>query len=144
MRRKSFFMSILLYFGLISLLFIFLSCGDEGETTKPTASTQNGGNEKPPPGPVISFAKEIKPIFDANCNSQFCHGANPISGLLLTSYDDFKKGGNNGPAFIPGNSTDSLIVKKISPGGGMPPGGELPKEQIDQIKNWIDEGGENN
>jgi hypothetical protein len=144
MRRKSFSMSILLYFCLISLLFIFLSCGDEGETMKPPDSTQNGGNENPPPGPGISFAQDIKPIFDANCSSLFCHGANPISGLLLTSYDNFKKGGNNGPAFIPGNSEDSLIVKKISPGGSMPPGGELPQEQIDTIKNWIDEGGKDN
>lgn len=103
-----------------------------------------GDNENPPPGASISFAKDIKPIFDANCNFPFCHGANPISGLLLTSYDNFKKGGNSGTTFIPGNSKDSLIVKKISPGGSMPPGGELPQDQIDKIKNWIDEGGENN
>ena len=144
MRKKRFF-SILLYFCLISLLFIFLSCGDEGETTKPTDSTQNGGNENSPPGPGISFAKDIKPIFDANCSFASCHGANPPSGLLLTSYDNFKKGGGSGAAFIPKNSKDSLIIKRIGPGGGMPRGRpELPKEQIDKIKNWIDEGGENN
>ena len=124
MKRKSFFMSILLCFCLILILFLFGTCGDEGETTK----EENGGTEppitnevepptnggvEPPPGPGISFAEDIKPIFDEKCNLPFCHGANPISGLLLTSYDNFKNGGNSGPGFIPKNSADSKIMEKI-------------------------------
>jgi len=162
MNKKRFPINIiLLYFCLISLLFIFLACGDEGETTVSSDSTtEDGGNgqipgdtdgvqppangEEPPAGPEISFAKDIKPIFDASCNFQGCHGANPPSQLLLTSYDNLKKGGRSGPAFIAKNAKDSLIVKRIEPGGGMPPGGQLADEQVDKIKKWIDEGGENN
>ena len=155
MKRKSLLLNILLCFCLISILFILGTCGDEGETTK----EENGGTElpitngeeppanggvEPPPGPGISFAKDIKPIFDENCNLPFCHGANPISGLLLTSYDNFKKGGNSGPGFIPKNSADSKIMEKIKPGGGMPPGGELPEAERNKIKDWIDAGGEDN
>jgi hypothetical protein len=152
MKTKSFFTNFLLYLCLIFLLFIFLSCGNGGKTNQPSNSTQNDGTGQPPgngnvppPVPSISFANDIKPIFDANCNFDGCHGANPPSGLLLTSYENFQKGGRSGPAFIPKDSNNSLIIKRIEPGGGMPLGRpELPKEQVDKIKQWIDEGGENN
>ena len=151
MKTKSFFTNFL-YLCLIFLLFIFLSCGNGGKTNKSPNSTQNdvtgqqsGDSNVTPSGTSVSFANDIKPIFDANCNFDGCHGANPPSGLLLTSYDNFKKGGNSGPAFIPKDSKDSLIVKRIEPGGGMPLGRPaLSTEQIDKIKQWIDEGGENN
>ena len=151
MKKKS-FTHLLLYFCLISLLFIFLACGDEGEIIQPPDSTQDGEDGLPPPEqpppeePLVSFAKDIKPIFDASCNFGGCHGANPPSGLSLTSYANFQKGGNGGPAFIPGDSDGSLIIKRISPpGGNMPIGGPpLEEVQIDIIKKWIDEGGEDN
>ena len=97
--------------------------------------------------PKISFQKEIFPIFQANCLDAGCHGANPPSGLLLTTYDNFKKGGNGGASFVPNNSKNSLIVQRIT--GvvqpqmplGRPP---LSQKDIDAIKNWIDSGAENN
>jgi len=104
----------------------------------------NGGGEEPPPEPEVSFAQDIKPIFDAKCSFPGCHGDNPPSGLLLKTYDDFKRGGNSGPGLVPKNSADSVIMKRISPGGGMPPGAELPAEERNKIKDWIDSGGENN
>ena len=140
MKKKSFRINFLLSFCLIGLLSIFLACGDEGDVTEPP-DDENG---EPTAG--ISFATDVKPILDARCALPTCHGGEPpTGGLSLTSYDNLKKGGNSGAAFMPNNSQDSLIVKRISPGGGMPPGGEpLSEKEIETIKKWIDEGGENN
>jgi len=140
MKKKNCFTNFLLCLCIISLLFILLACGDEGEE-KQTPDEKKNGDEQPTVE-SISFAKDIKPIFDENCS---CHLTdNPPHGLSLASYDDVKKGSDDHEAFIPNNAEDSLIVKRIIPGGGMPPGGQLTEEQIDKIKKWIDEGGEDN
>ena len=142
--------------AVLSLPLFVAGCGDESKddgmdtvnpgTTNPPPSQPPGDNTNPPPAvePKVSFQKDVFPIFQANCIFAGCHGANPPSGLLLTTYDNFKKGGNGGPAFVPKDSKRSLIVKRID-GGGMPKGrAPLKKEQIQLIKDWIDEGGDNN
>jgi hypothetical protein len=156
-------MSRFLRFGFIPfipliLLFIWLGCGEDDKTTAPAADTTQPSSTTQPTNttqPIVpkeqpqklelSFAKDILPIFNANCAFAGCHGANPPSGLFLTNYDSFKKGGVSGPAFIAGNSKGSLIIKRIKPGGGMPQGRPaLKKEEIQKISDWIDEGGKNN
>ena len=122
------------YFLFISFLALLLACS--GKVTEMQVS------EGQPSAAGISFAKDVKPIFAQNCS---CHLAEePPDDLSLASYDNFNKGSEHGPVFIPHNSTDSLIVKKIIPGGGMPPGGQLSQEAIDRVRKWIDEGGKNN
>lgn len=65
------------------------------------------------------------------------------SGLLLTTYDGLKKGGQKGPGFVPGKPAESLVVgyltganKPQMPFGGKP----LPEEQIALFRQWITEG----
>jgi len=62
------------------------------------------------------------------------------SGLDLTTFEGFAKGGKRGPAFRAGAPADSLIVKYVK--GEMKPamplgGAALPKDQIEAIQNWI-------
>ena len=93
---------------------------------------------EPPPG--VSFQKEILPILQASCAFQGCHAApNPPKGLNLETYAGFEKGG----VFNPGDSKNSVVIRRID-GGGMPPGAPLPEEQIQLFKDWIDEGAKNN
>ena len=104
--------------------------------------------EEPPiEEPGIAFQNDIFPIFQANCIFAGCHAAPPPSGLLLTTFDNFKKGGNSGPPFIPKDNKNSLIVKRIT-GVIQPqmPLGRLPLKdaEIQLIKDWIDEGAEDN
>src|SRR5260221_136168 len=80
-----------------------------------------------PPAPVSPdaaerFEKEVRPILVEKCRS--CHGDGKASGgLRLTSRDHLLKGGNGGPAVVPGKPDLSLLIKAIEYQGKlkMPP-----------------------
>ena len=147
----------------ICLAAIFIaSCGDEGDTTgmtdivQPTTTTPSETDTSPPPEdpvlpedpvveePIVSFKDDIQPILAERCATPGCHVAGHFTGLDLSQYDAFKKGGNGGPAFTAGDGEGSLVVERID-GGGMPPAGPpLDADQIQLFIDWIDEGAENN
>ncbi len=94
-----------------------------------------------------SYAMHIQPVFSANCTFSGCHGPNPPSGLQLTSYANLMAGGRSGPAVIPGDAENSLLVKRIE--GRIPPRMPLNRDplcdfQIQTIRRWIDQGAKNN
>jgi hypothetical protein len=94
--------------------------------------------------PAVSFANDIQPILNARCAVPGCHVGAGQNGLNLETYDNFKKGGNSGPAFIAGDGKNSLVVQRID-GGGMPLGGRpLDEDEIQLFIDWIDAGAENN
>jgi len=100
-----------------------------------------------PAEPLVTYAADVQPIFTANCAFGGCHAANAPSGLTLTSYANFANGGNRGPAFVAGNSGNSLVINRLEGRGGarMPiGGGPLRDEDIQKIKDWIDYGGKDN
>ena len=54
----------------------------------------------------------VDSIFAHQCLD--CHGAqDPEGKLVLESFDDLMKGGEIGPAIVPGKSVDSLLVQMI-------------------------------
>ncbi|RZI41730.1 CHRD domain-containing protein [Herbaspirillum sp. HC18] len=102
----------------------------------------------PPPAPptpaAVSFSAQIQPIFTANC--VVCHSpSGGASFMNLTA-------GNAYASLVPqrvtaGNSAGSLLYQKIT--GAVPPQmplGRPPLSDTDQtlIKNWIDQGAQNN
>jgi mono/diheme cytochrome c family protein len=102
-------------------------------STQPTPTSQ--------PGPSIpTFNTDILPIFQRNCN--MCHGA--LGGWDGTSYQSAIESGDHAPVIIPGDAENSLLVQKLlgtAPQGEiMPPGGKLPDETIQIIRDWINEG----
>ncbi len=107
-------------------------------------------DDQPPvdePGDTVFYSADIQPIFTANCAFVGCHGPNPPSGLNLTSYAELTKGGNGGPTFVAGDSANSLIIDRLEGRGGamMPLGAAaLRADQIQDVKDWIDEGGKDN
>ncbi|MXV76509.1 hypothetical protein F4Z99_19840 [Candidatus Poribacteria bacterium] len=145
---------------LLAAIFI-ASCGDEGDITEDTTGMtdvlQPTTTPEPQPEepvvieepvvveePKVSFKDDIQPILAERCAIPGCHVAGHFTGLDLSKYDPFKKGGNGGAAFVAGNGEGSLVVKRID-GGGMPPGGPpLDADQIQLFIDWIDEGAENN
>ena len=156
--------SIPIFVVSIFLTAIFIAgCGDEGDITEnPTGMadvmqpTPTPDPEPPavvpPPAveepvveePKVSFQDDIQPILAERCAIPGCHVAGHFTGLDLSAYDPFKKGGNGGAAFTAGDGKGSLVVKRID-GGGMPPGGPpLDADQIQRFIDWIDEGAENN
>ncbi len=92
-----------------------------------------------------SYFRDVRPILQRQC--QGCHQPSvKSSGLDLTNFDDFAKGGKRGPAFRAGAPADSLIVKYIK-GEAQPPmplgGTPLSTEQIASISAWIADGAKN-
>src|SRR5579872_7388882 len=89
-----------------------------------------------------SFAKDVAPVFAANCAG--CHGANVRMGSLnLDTYEGVETGGNHGKIIEPGKSEESrlylMIVGKVAP--AMPLSGKrLAEGEIEIIKKWIDGG----
>src|SRR5262245_44956497 len=93
------------------------------------------------------FESEILPILRANCIA--CHNAKKDSGSLnLESAAAILKGGKNGPAVVPGKSSESLLLKLAAHQQKpmMPPtenkvkAKQLTPAGLGLIKLWIDQG----
>lgn len=94
--------------------------------------------------PAVDFARDIQPIFEANCVK--CHGPEKqkadyrldVKSIALTG------GENHAPNIVPGKSAESPLVKFVAglhADVKMPPKGErLSAEQIGLLRKWIDEG----
>ena len=94
----------------------------------------------------VSFVKDIQPIFELNCVA--CHrDGHDKGGLRMDERELTFKGGDNGAgivAFRPKES--SVYVSTTHPADHddlMPPakkGGPLPKEKIELLAKWIEQG----
>jgi hypothetical protein len=90
------------------------------------------------------FEKNVRPILVDRCYE--CHSADKNSskgGLILDSIDGAYKGGDEGPAVVPGNLEKSLLIKAVQytdPEFAMPPkktGGKLPDDKIAILEEWV-------
>src|SRR5476649_1129985 len=97
----------------------------------------------------VSFNRDIRPILSDICFE--CHGpdvAKVKGGLRLDNKESAMKGGESGPAIVPGKPEQSEVVKRLTahdPDDLMPPkksGRPLKPEQIDTFRRWIAEGAE--
>ena len=97
----------------------------------------------------ISFNRDVRPILSDNCFH--CHGPGEKDrkgGLRLDVREAALKGGENGPAFVPGRPPESELVTRIlshDPDEQMPPkkaNKTLKPEQIETLRRWIAEGAE--
>jgi hypothetical protein len=97
------------------------------------------------PAGAPSFSRDIQPILQKNC--QGCHQpASKMSGLDLTTFDGFSKGGKRGPAFVTERPDDSVVVKYLTAvlQPRMPLGEPaLPASEIALVREWIRDGAKN-
>ncbi|SVA66934.1 uncharacterized protein METZ01_LOCUS119788, partial [marine metagenome] len=89
------------------------------------------------------FENYIRPILIESCYS--CHASNTKQegGLMLDSRSGWKKGGYRGPAIIPGDADNSLLIQVISytnPDLQMPPKSQLSGQIIDRFQRWVQMG----
>jgi hypothetical protein len=86
--------------------------------------------------------KDVRPVFEKSCLP--CHGPQTkSSGLDLSTREDLLKGGEHGPAIVPGDPKASLLYKLVAYDAEphMPyKGDRLPQETIDRIAEWIKAG----
>ncbi len=97
----------------------------------------------PPGGGHALFATYIRPLFETQC--LHCHGAGQVkrSGLDLSTRDGLLRGGDTGPAVVPGSARQSALYRRVSHEiqPGMPfQSARLSDEQITRIREWIDAG----
>jgi hypothetical protein len=95
------------------------------------------------PAETIYFEEKIRPIFAEHCVK--CHGPEKQkSSLRVDSRAALIKGGDFGPAIVPGNPATSHLLELVSstdPDKRMPPkDGLLPAEQVKLLRQWIAEG----
>ncbi|MFO1022525.1 MAG: PSD1 and planctomycete cytochrome C domain-containing protein [Planctomycetales bacterium] len=87
------------------------------------------------------FEKKIRPLLADHCYK--CHSAaskKTEGGLSLDSRAALMKGGDNGPALVPGKPAESLLIKAVKyadEGLQMPPTGKLPEAAIKDLEQWI-------
>jgi mono/diheme cytochrome c family protein len=100
--------------------------------------------QKPAAQPAgVDFARDIQPILETQCYE--CHGPKKSKAdLRLDRRAAAMAGGETGAAILPGNSEQSLIVRRLLGLDGddqMPKDGDpLPAAQIALIRTWIDQG----
>jgi hypothetical protein len=102
--------------------------------------------QNPAPEPhttQVDFTRDIQPILQQYCYE--CHGGEKVKGdLRLDVRAAALKGGETGPAIVPGKSGESLIIRRLL---GMGGDDQMPKDnppladaEIALIRAWIDQG----
>ena len=87
------------------------------------------------------FENKIRPVLSQNCYK--CHSLNSEKvkgGLLLDSREATLRGGDTGPAVVPGNLETSLLIKAVRYTDAdlqMPPKKQLSDEQIADLEAWV-------
>lgn len=92
---------------------------------------------------ALDFAANVAPIFDKYCTG--CHSDDePDGGLDLTSYKALLEGGDQGNALVPGNSSESRLIRLVTRQEEpfMPPGKRKAPtaEEVEILQRWIDDG----
>jgi mono/diheme cytochrome c family protein len=93
------------------------------------------------PEPAVFFEQKVRPILQASCFTCHSHAAKKSKGgLMLDARDSLLKGGDRGPALVPGKPDESLLLKAVGRHDEdlkMPPAGKLTEEQIATLRDWI-------
>jgi hypothetical protein len=91
------------------------------------------------------FEKRIRPVLVESCYE--CHSAKAQTkgdlkgGLSLDTGAGLLKGGDSGPAIVPGKPGESLLVEALNYDSfEMPPKGKLKPDVIADFKKWIEMG----
>ena len=93
--------------------------------------------DDPPPAQLKFFEEKVRPLLAEHC--QRCHGDAKQKGhLRLDSLASILKGGDAGPAVVPGNPGESLLIEAVNHDGlEMPPSGKLDDDSVAVLTRWV-------
>src|SRR4051812_34488018 len=94
-----------------------------------------------PPEADRFFENRVRPVLAGHCAK--CHGPKKQEGgLRLDSRAAVLRGGDSGPAAVPGKPRDSRLLAAVSHSGElkMPPGKRLPDAALADLEKWIADG----
>ena len=93
------------------------------------------------PEGIEFFENHIRPVLVKNCYKCHSQKAGKAKGeLQLDTQAGLLKGGEVGPAIVPGNPKASLLIQAVSYDNGdlqMPPKTKLPQASIDKLIQWV-------
>jgi cytochrome b subunit of formate dehydrogenase/mono/diheme cytochrome c family protein len=155
-RKRIFFPTAIVLAALFSLGLIgFVTIETTAITTIPPGETAAifvpltatpRASPTPAPSPTAGAAPAAdswdgyyEALFRNRCST--CHSTTRVSGLSLATYRDALTGGSRGPAIVPGKPEQSMIVQ-MQQQGGHP--GQLSKEELQQVIEWIEAGAPEN
>ncbi len=99
------------------------------------------GAGKLDPAEEAFFESKVRPVLVEHCLE--CHGAEKSKGSLrLDARASMLKGGDAGPAVVPGKPEESTLVEAIRYDGDvqMPPKGKLKDAEIAALTDWVKRG----
>ncbi len=118
-----------------------MPAGETAQVYVPATPTPRPSPTAPPtlpPGVVagaMTWDGYFSGLFRNRCST--CHGFTNVGGLSLSTYQDALKGGKSGPAIVPGNPDQSVLVLKQSSGNHP---GQLTIDELNQVIAWIQAG----
>ena len=126
-RRKILFLPVPLVLASIGMMGLVGAFAGEGDQTSDAVRESY-------------FEQNVRPLLAENCYS--CHGEKKQKGgLRLDSIEAILKGGESGPAVVPGKPDESLLVSAINYAGPeTPPRGKLTGKQVAALTRWISAG----
>ena len=87
------------------------------------------------------FEKKIRPLLAEHCYECHSDAAKKVKGgLRLDTREDLLKGGDTGPALVPGNPDKSRIIEAVRYKNQdllMPPKSPLKPEQVRDLEQWV-------
>ena len=88
------------------------------------------------------FTDKVRPLLESRCIS--CHGPDKVKGnLRMDSRAALLKGGDSGPALVPGKPSESLLLQAVlhtRKDLEMPPKEKLTASDIAVLERWITDG----
>jgi cytochrome c553/mono/diheme cytochrome c family protein len=108
-------------------------------------SAQTAAGQKSEMAPAATpefFESRVRPLLATSCFE--CHTDKAEGGLRVDSREALLKGGDTGPALVPGDPDKSLIIQAVKrlPGAPQMPNGraKLKPEDIDVLVDWVKAG----
>lgn len=116
----------------------FLSPADFGEEPAPARVAAPGPAD---PEGLALFESEVLPILKSACFDCHSESARRVRGeLKVDSLAALLEGGVSGPAILPGDPEQSMlveVVRYLDQDRAMPPDGELAPEEVSAIERWV-------
>lgn len=108
------------------------------------SASASAADEKPLSQEQVEFFEQkIRPLLVERCLECHSHAEKIKGGLALDSRPGWQKGGDTGPAIVPEQPDDSLLIKAIrygDPDLKMPPTGKLKEAEIALFEQWVKRG----
>jgi hypothetical protein len=105
---------------------------------------QPAAEPKPTAEQVDFFEKKIRPVLSEKCYKCHSEKSDKVKGgLVLDTREGARRGGDSGPAVVPGNLDESILIEAVrytNKDFAMPPeksGGKLPDAVIKDFETWV-------